>query len=294
MTTTTLTPTPVPAPPARGALTFGGILRSEWIKLRTVRSTVWCYAIIIVLTVLFGILLASTFQGDMAGPLSEDDHQRLGVQAMTISIGFSQLVASVLGVLVISGEYGTGMIRSTLTAVPRRTPALLAKAVVFGAVTLAVGLIAIGGTALVTSPLLPRSGLEPDFGDPQLLFALGGGALYLTLVGVLSLTIGAIVRNSAGGIAASLGLLLVLPTVLQILGGITNATWVQNLIAFLPSSAGDRLYSYAAEASVSSVADGAMTDGIITLSSLQGGLVLGCWVVVLLLAAIALLKRRDV
>jgi ABC-2 type transport system permease protein len=293
MTTSTLSPTPVSSP-GRGSLSFGGILRSEWIKLRTVRSTVWCYAIIIVLTVLFGILFASTFQSDMAGDMSQDDHQSFGVQATTLGIGFSQLVASVLGVLVISGEYGTGMIRSTLTAVPRRTPALLAKAMVFGVVTLVMGLIAIGVTTVATAPLLSGSGIKPDFADPQLLFALGGGALYLALVGVLSLAIGAIVRNSAGGIAASLGLLLVLPTVLQIFSGVTNAVWVQNLVAFLPSVAGERMLTYGAEGSVSSIADGAMNDGLITLSSLQGGLVLGGWVVLLLLVATMLLKRRDV
>jgi ABC-2 type transport system permease protein len=272
---------PVPAT----SLTFAGTLRSEWIKLRTVRSTLWCYAIIIVLTVLFGILLANTFNGPPGG-MSASDQQVIALQASTLSIGFSQLVASVLGVLVISGEYGTGMIRSTLTAVPKRTPALFAKAIVFGLVTFVVALIAIGVTAVVTSPVLPAVGITPDLGDAQFLLALGGGALYLTLIGVLSLALGAIIRNSAGGIAASLGLLLVLPTVLQIFAGMTNATWAINAGTFLPSSAGARLYSYAAE--------GGVTDGFVTLSSLQGGLVLVGWVVVLMAVAALLMRRRDV
>lgn len=267
-------------------LTFSGALRSEWIKLRTVRSTVWCYAIIVVLTLAFGILLANTFSAPLAGALGPDDQQVLALQVSTLSIGFSQLVASVLGVLVISGEYGTGMIRSTLTAVPQRTPALIAKAIVFGLVTFVVGLVGIALTALVTSPMLPGVGITPDFADPQFLLAIGGGALYLALIGVMSLALGAIIRNSAGGIAASLGLLLVLPTVLQIFAAMTNATWATNLGAFLPSSAGDKLYSYAAE--------GGVTDGFVSLSSLQGGLVLTAWAVVLMVVAAVLMKRRDV
>lgn len=289
MSTSTLSSTratPGGSMAATSRLTFTGTLRSEWIKLRTVRSTVWCYAIIVVLTVAFGILLATTFSAPPAGALGANDQQVIALQVSTLSIGFSQLVASVLGVLVISGEYGTGMIRSTLTAVPRRTPALLAKAIVFGLVTFVVGLVGIALTALVTSPMLPGVGITPDFGDIQFLLALGGGALYLTLVGVMSLALGAIIRNSAGGIAASLGLLLVLPTVLQIFAAMTNATWAVNLGSFLPSSAGDKLYSYAAEGSV--------TDGIVSLSSLQGGLVLTGWAVVLMIIAGVLMKRRDV
>jgi ABC-2 type transport system permease protein len=284
MTAPAVTPT-IRSTPA-GKLSFGGVLRSEWIKLRTVRSTVWCYAIIVALTILFGVLLANTFSGPGGSDLPAEAQQGFAVQATTLSIGFSQLVASVLGVLVISGEYGTGMIRSTLTAVPKRTPALLAKAIIFGVATFVVGLVSIALTALVTAPMLPSVGIEPDFGDIQFLLALGGGALYLALVGVLSLAIGAIIRNSAGGIAASLGLLLVLPTVLQIFAAITQAEWAVNLGAFLPSSAGSRLYAYAAE--------GGVTDGIVTLSSLEGGLVLGAWVVVPMILAIVLLKRRDV
>lgn len=275
------------APATAGShLTFVGTLRSEWIKLRTVRSSVWCYAIIIVLTVAFGILLANTFSTPPGAELAANDQQVLALQVSTLSIGFSQLVASVLGVLVISGEYGTGMIRSTLTAVPRRTPALIAKAVVFGVVTFVVALVGIAVTALVTSPMLPGVGIEPDLGDAHYLLALGGGALYLALIGVMSLALGAIIRNSAGGIAASLGLLLVLPTVLQIFAAITNASWAVNLGAFLPSSAGEKLYSYAAEGNV--------TEGLVSLSSLQGGLVLTAWTVVLMVVAGVLIKRRDV
>jgi ABC-2 type transport system permease protein len=289
MTTTAPAVNASPSIARNSHLTFGGTLRSEWIKLRTLRSTIWCYGIVIAITVLFGILLAQTADGSFASAGQEmpaDMQQSIAVQVSTLGITFSQLVAAVLGVLVVSGEFGTGMIRSTFTAVPKRLPALFAKAIVFGVVTFVVGLIAIFATAAITAPMLPESGITPDFGDPQYLGALVGGALYLALIGILSLAIGAIVRNSAGGIAASLGLVLVLPPVLQIIVAVTQAEWAQNVATFLPDLAGGRLWAYAAEAST--------TDGIVTLDALQGGLVLLAWVVGMFVIASVLLKRRDV
>ncbi|THG29516.1 ABC transporter permease subunit [Naasia lichenicola] len=287
---TTITSAGTPTDPAgssrRATLTFGGVLRSEWIKLRTVRSTVWCYAIILLLTVAFGLLLTATFNSRGIGPLPDDGQQAFALQVTTLSIGFSQLVASVLGVLVISGEYGTGMIRSTFTAVPKRIPALLAKAIVFGLITFVVGLVSIVLTALITAPILPGVGIEPDFGDSQYLLGLGGGALSLALVGLMSLAIGAIVRNSAAAIATSLGLLLVVPTVLQILASVTQTTWGLNVATFLPGSASQALYSYGAEGSV--------INGVVSLSSLEGGLVMMAWVLALTVVAALLIKRRDV
>lgn len=282
--------TPVHTHSAGQALSFGGVLRSEWIKLSTLRSTVWCYAIIVVLTVGFGLLLAATFSSGQA--LDTAGQQAYWVQVATLGIGFSQLVVTVLGALVITGEYGTGMIRSTLAAVPRRTPALIAKAVVFGLATFVVGFISLAGTALVAAPLLPSRSIEPDFGDPAVWLALLGGAGYLALIGVLALALGAIIRNSAGGIAAALGLILVLPTVITIFAGVTRAEWVQNLGTFLPSSAGSLMYSYTGSGQPSGGIP--PTDGIIILEPWQGLVVLAAWVVVLFGTAVVLLKRRDV
>ena len=264
---------------------FGGILRSEWIKLLSLRSTVWCYAIIVVVTIGLGMLLAFTLRS--GGQLDRDSQQTLALQVTTLSVGFSQLVSSVLGALVITGEYGTGMIRSTFTAVPRRLPALIAKVLVLGVTTFVVSLVSMVITALITAPALPNAGVHPDFGDPAYLFPIVGAATYLALIGVLSLAIGAIIRNSAGGIAAALGLLLVVPTVLQILVGVTRAEWAQNVGAFLPGSAGSRMYSYATDSPAPTVASD------VVLDPWQGALVLVIWVVALFVIASALLKRRD-
>jgi len=115
-------------------LTFGGILRSEWIKLRSLRSTIWCYSILVAITFGLGLLFAAALTSQADGmPLNHDAQQAFVVQVATLSISLSQLVVVVLGALVITGEYGTGMIRSTFAAVPSRVPAVVAKALVFGA-----------------------------------------------------------------------------------------------------------------------------------------------------------------
>jgi ABC-2 type transport system permease protein len=279
----------IDAPPsANYRLSFGGILRSEWIKLRTVRSTNWCYLIIIVLTVGLGYLVAGTIPTPSgAGAGSHAAQQAAWVQAATIGVSFSQLVSAVLGALVITSEYGTGMIRSTITAVPTRLPALVAKVLVFGVTTFVVALVSLTATALLVAPLLSAKGIHPDFGDPAVWLAIVGGAGFLALIGVLSLSLGAIIRNSAGGIATSLGLILVLPIVLSILTAVTQANWARNLESFLPSGAGGRMYAYV------SGTETAMPAGIVVLEPWQGFLVLAGWFVVLFFVASTLFKRRD-
>ncbi|MEO7122697.1 MAG: ABC transporter permease subunit [Lacisediminihabitans sp.] len=275
---------------ALSGLTFGGILRSEWIKLRTLRSTMWCYAVIIVLMIGFGVLLAVAMPaggiGVQSNSATADQQQATWLQVTTLGIGFGELVAAVLGALVITGEYGTGMIRSTLTAVPKRTPALIAKALVFGVTTFIVSLIALVATALSTAPLMPGKAIHPNFGDADFWLALVGGAGYLALIGILGLAIGAIIRSSAGGISAALGLILVVPVLAQIVAGVTRATWAGNLGSFLPSSAGGRMYAYGPTALTP-------PKGVVSLDAGQGLLVLALWCVVIFVIGAVLLKRRD-
>lgn len=268
-------------------LSFGGLLRSEWIKLRSLRSTVWCFGIIAIITIGFGLLLASNISmGDAAATTA--DSQALWVRVVTTSISINQLVVAVLGALIITGEYGTGMIRATLTAAPRRLDALVAKALVLATSAFAISLASIILTALVTVPLLPARGIHPDFGDGKVWLAFLGGALYLALVGVISLAIGTLVRSSAGGISASLGLVFVLPIVMSIVAQITQADWARNVGTLLPSAAGDHMFSYPL-ASIEPA-----HPGLIVLDGWQGMLVVIGWAVALFFAAGALLKRRDV
>ena len=284
-------------------LTFGGVLRSEWIKLRSLRSTLWCYLIIVVLTIGLGLLIAGALPAPTTGTPtpSHDVQQSTWVTVSTLGIGFAQLVSAVLGALVITGEYGTGMIRSTFAAVPKRLPAIVAKALVFAVTTFVVALVGLVITALAAAPLLPAKGITPDFGDGKVWLALVGGAGYVALIGLLAFGIGLIIRGSAGGIAAALGLVLVVPTILQILATVTRAVWPANIAAFLPSSAGGKLYAYqgAAAESLAPGRPGGATSAAaaaadtIVLDSWQALLVVLGWVLVALAIGAILLKRRD-
>ena len=280
-----------PAVPTRNAglssLTFGGILRSEWIKLRSLRSTAWCYLIAIVVTVGLALLVAGV-QPVPHGGLTGDDGRAAGVLAATVGVRFSELVVAVLGALMITGEYGTGMIRSTFAAVPKRIPALLGKILVFGFVTFIVGLVSVAISFVLADLLLGGRGVHTDAGNIHVLLPLVGAAGYLALVGMMSLAIGAIIRSSAGGIAASLGIILVLPIILQVLSALTNQKWVLNISQFLPSSAGAPLYSF-----TTSGPHPLVTDGLIQLDALWGGLVLAAWVVVPFVLASILVRSRD-
>jgi ABC-2 type transport system permease protein len=285
MTTTT---TPVFTPTGHG-LGFGGILRSEWIKLRSIRSTAWCEVILVLLIIGFGALLSSALSAD--GVPAGSAAQSLAVQAVTIGVALASLVVCVLGVLIISGEYGTGMIRSTLTAVPTRLPALFAKALIFAVVTFVVSALAFAIVVPISVALLSGKGLEVDLGDLDYWLALLGAVGYLVLVGLIAFSIGAIVRNTAAGIAVTLGLVMAAPIVLNIIGSLTDLTWLSNITTVLPSGAGDALYSYPGDAGGAAAAP--VVEGLWTLEPWQGLAVLAAWVVALFTTAAVLLKRRD-
>ena len=139
MTSTPLHRQPTPSH-LKMNLSFPRVVRSEWIKLRTLRSTVWSFAIIVLLTVGFGLLLAATFDTSTSAIVGVDAENSFAVSVATLGVNFTQLVAAVLGVLIISGEYTTGMIRSTFAAVPTRLPAFFAKVLVLAVSTFVVGL----------------------------------------------------------------------------------------------------------------------------------------------------------
>jgi ABC-2 type transport system permease protein len=272
---------------AEAHLTFTRVVRSEWIKLRTLRSTWWCAAVLLALSVLMGVLISAVI-GE-GGRLPASQQEALAVQVLTLSVNFTQLVAAVLGVLVISGEYGTGMIRSTFAAVPLRIPAVVAKLLVLAVAVLVLGLVSTALTALASAPLLAARGigLTPD---AALWLPVLGGSVYLTLIAVLAFAIGALLRNSAGGIATALGLLLVVPIVVQLAAGLTRADWLQGADALLPSTAGAQLFTFAAPtgSDLGAAAQPLVLNG-------WGGLgVLVAWIAVFLVPALILVRRRDV
>jgi ABC-2 type transport system permease protein len=221
------------------------------------------------------------------GPLTVAAQQASAVSYATAGSQIGELVLAVLGALVITGEYGTGMIRSTLAAVPKRLPALIAKAIILAITAFVVGVVSIFGTAAIIFPLLPGTKkIHPDWTDWHVPESLFGGALYLVLVALIAFCIGAIIRNSAGGIAAALGLILVLPGLVGLIGGLTQITWIENIANFLPSAVGANLSHYAGTKTQ-------VVSGIISLDRLDSGLILVGWFVVLFVVAAVLLKRRD-
>lgn len=267
-------------------LRLSGLLRSEWIKLRSIRSTWWCFCLAIAATAGFSLLLGLTFSSARAGAMPAAAEHGLQVSVATLGLNFTQLIIAVLGVLVISGEYGTGMIRSTLVVDPRRLGSFFAKATVMALSTFAVGALAIAASAALSWPLLAAHGIAASPLAWPVMLPLLGGAAYLALVALLAMCVGFIVRNSAAGIATVIGLLLVLPSVLNIVASLARAVWLHNLAAFLPSDAGARMFAWDAIHTV-------QANGALTLSGGEGALVMIGWVVLAGLVGIALLRRRD-
>jgi ABC-2 type transport system permease protein len=287
MSATTSPTTPSTRMPSSVRLSFPHLVRSEWIKLRSIRSTFWCYAILVVVTIGMAALVgANTNSGGQ--DLPTDIANGTFVNANTVGVLLSSLVVGVLGVLIITGEYGTGQVRSTFTADPRRSGVILAKATVLAVTTFVVSAVATWIGVLISLPLLAGNGVEPEIGDPSVFLPILGSSVFLTLLALLAYGIGLLVRSSAGGIAITLGLLLVVPTVLALMSGLMNVEWPTNIAAFLPDMAGGQLYAYSYDGA--SAAD----DGGVVLNGWGGFGVLAAEVVAVGALALTLARRRDV
>lgn len=277
MTTMTANPGAAPARTTVSPVTFPRVVTSEWIKFRTVRSTAWTLPITALVMVGLAVLQAwglTQMPADATYPIS-------AAGIVTGGAFLAQLVVTVLGVLAITGEYTTGMIRSTLAAVPRRLPALWAKALVLFVVVFVVSVAAIALSWVAALPFLNNLGLEVDLGNSEHLRVLLGTALYLSTIAVFAFAIGALVRHSAGALAIVLGLLLVVETVFSAI----PLRFFEVISPYLPSTAGSRILT-----------DGEMLGasmGGVDLTPWQGYGILAAWVVLLLAAAAVLLRRRD-
>ncbi|MGY2900918.1 ABC-type transport system involved in multi-copper enzyme maturation permease subunit [Curtobacterium sp. PvP017] len=286
MSATTSPTTPSTRMHGATRLSFPHLVRSEWIKLRSIRSTFWCYAILVVVTIGMAALVgANTNSGGQ--DLPTDIANGTFVNANTVGVLLSSLVVGVLGVLIITGEYGTGQVRSTFTADPRRTGVILAKATVLALTTFVVSAVATWVGVLISLPLLAGNGVEPEIGNPSVFLPILGSSVFLTLLALLAYGIGLLVRSSAGGIAITLGLLLVVPTVLALMSGLMNVEWPTNIATFLPDMAGAQLYAYSYDGQ-------SATDGGVVLNGWGGFGVLAGEVLVLGALALTVARGRDV
>jgi hypothetical protein len=225
-------------------VTQARVALSEWTKLRSLRSTRWALFVTLLLTIGIGILACTVFAARWPH-LSPSDRQHFHPLRISLAgINLAQLSIGVLGVLVISGEYTTGMIRSTFAAVPKRLPVLWAKAGVFAAVTFAVSLPAVLIVFFAGQSILSSRHIQIAFSHPGVARAVIGAALFLTVMGIFGLGIGAIVRHTAGGIVTLVAILFVLPPIL----GLLPSSWSNAINPYLPSSAADTLWTITPEA----------------------------------------------
>ncbi|MFJ3624072.1 ABC transporter permease subunit [Streptomyces iakyrus] len=259
MTTATL---PYRVTPAR-------VLRSEWHKLWTLRSTWITLAVTSLLTAAMGAGLGAAYDGSGEGGMDPVMFALLGTQFATINLG-------VLGILATAGEYSTGQIRATMTAVPRRLPVLWSKAAVLAAVVLPLTL----ATNLLTFPLaqsfLTGTDLSAALGDPGVLRALAGNAVGLTLLAVLALGIGALLRSVPTAIGAFIGLVMILPEILAML----PYAFVDDAVRYFPGKALEALTTAQPQ-------PGAASPGASLLAMLL-------WTTAVLTVAAVVLRRKDV
>jgi ABC-2 type transport system permease protein len=255
-------------------------LRAEWTKLRTVPGTAWILTAICVLTVAVGAATAAATRCGAGTGCAIDPTK---VTLTGIEVG--QAVVAALAVLVISGEYSTGMIRTTFTAMPRRWTALAAKAVTLTGLVLAAAVVAVAGSLAAGRLILTGNGITAAHGFAVVSLARGptvqaalGSVLYLALVGLLSLGIATIVRDSAAATGAVLGVLYVPPVIALFLG--SEPTWQRWVERYTPMNAGLAILN---------------TTGLrdMVISPWAGLGVLAAWAAVALLAAGVLLHLRD-
>ena len=252
-------------------------LHAEWTKLRTLAGTWWLLLAVIALTTAVGAGAASAVTCPAAG--CGQDPAKIALSGVDLS----QAVVAILAVLAISGEYSTGMIRTTMTAMPRRLSVLGAKAVVVAGLTLAAGAVGVLASALAARLILPGRGFTPVHGYPPLSLASGadlravaGSAAYLALVALLALGVAAAVRDSA----VSIGLVLALLYLFPVIASALNPHWSRHLEQIGPMSAGLAIQA---------------TAGLRTLplAPWQGLGVLGLWAAGTILAGAAALCLRD-
>jgi ABC-2 type transport system permease protein len=254
-------------------------LRAEWTKLRTAPGTVWLLLAAAALTVALSAAAAAAAKCPAAG--CGQDPAKISLTGIYLG----QTAVVIVAVLVISTEYGTGMIRTSLAAMPRRGTVLAAKAAVVTGLVLAAGTVAVLGCLLAGRLILPGHGFTPahgfaplSLGTGPVLRATAGSVLYLGLIALLSLGVATAVRDSAVAIGIVLGLLYLFPI---LTAAVSDQHWVRHLEQIAPMTAGLEIQA---------------TTGLrgLPISPWAGLGVLAAWAVGALLAGGLLLRFRDV
>lgn len=260
---------------------FGHVVLAEWTKIRSVRSTTWTLIAFVIVTIGFAALITWVTAANWNGPQAADRNARALTDPTSIIFGVAvylgQLTLSVFGVLVITSEYSSGVIRASLLAVPKRLPMLLAKIAVFAVLVLILAEIVAFGSFFVGSAIL-HSHVSVSLGQPGILRATIGAGLYLTVFGLFAMGIGTLVRHSAAAISIAVGVAFVLPI---IAGLLPDTSFWNHLVGYLPEQAGSMVFVVHE------------TGSRIVLSAWQGFGVLCIWATLVLGIGGYLLWRRD-
>ncbi|WP_100812986.1 ABC transporter permease subunit [Microbacterium lacus] len=274
------TTTPAAADP-RIHLSFVRLVRSEWLKFTTIRSTWWSIALVLILSVGLSLLMAASYASFALDNAEAGMPQgnAVAVQVIVFSTVLTQLLAVILGSITVTGEYSTGMIRSTLTAAPGRSGAVLAKALVVGVTMFVTSIVVFAIIAIVTAPILTTNAL--DLSEPETaLMPLLGAALFLALMAMMGVGIGFIIRNGPGALAIGIGLVFVAPLLVSFFPRVDGFAWIHDLASYLPSNAGQSLFL-----------SGGMSGN--ALDTVPAVITIVAWAAAALVGGIAVLKTRD-
>jgi ABC-2 type transport system permease protein len=267
------------ADPAAGDPAGLRLLHSEWTKIRSVRSTVWSFLAFVVVAVGFSTIIAVVISNVWNSPGNHPNHVKLATDPTAVifgaGLGLGQLAICVLGVIVITSEYTSGAIRSSLLAVPHRIPMLVAKGIVFAVLDFVISAITVFATFFISTAIL-HSHISITLGQPGVLKAVIGGILYLTVLGLFAMSIGGLIRHTAGAISIVIALIIVVPPLVSLIPG----TIANHIHGYLPNVAGEL------------VAQTSQQPGDV-LSGWQGFGVFCAWTALLLAACGWLLVRRD-
>jgi ABC-type transport system involved in multi-copper enzyme maturation permease subunit len=266
--------TTTPAGPLK--VTQARVVRSEWMKFRSLRSTLYTLLAAVVLTIGIGALFSAVTASQYHTFSAADKAAFDPISTSLTGISFAVVAFGVLGVLLMSGEYSTGMIRSSLTAVPRRLPVLWAKLAVFAGAIFSVSLVTSFISFFVGQALLSSHHLSVAITAPDALRSVIGAALYVTVAGMIGVALGALFRNTAAGISTFAAAFFVIPP----LTGLLPASVSAHVSQYLPSNAGEVLWGG--------------TNGVANpLSPWTGFAVLCGYAVILIAGAAWRLRRAD-
>lgn len=272
MTATTVATRPSPA---AARVTFPRVVHSEWVKFRSLRSSWLTLAVTMVLVVGLGALFtaarASHWPPRDPGEAFTFDPTRISLAGVFLA----QLAVGVLGVLVVTGEYASGTIRATFTAVPRRLPVYLAKPLVFTVLSLIALVPTVFVAFLVGQSLLSSKHIQTTLSAPDVTRAVIGAALYLAVVGLFGVALGWLLRHTAAAISTLFGVLLILPLLARVL----PSPWSDDVSKWLPSGAGQAVFAVRPDA--------------VSLGPWTGLGVFCLYVLACLVAGVVAVTRRD-